>query len=323
MDAINEGFQEALQRFTFTKLISAVITLIICMLINKVLIKITAKILERTKLNAKVKKIIERAVKILLYTLATLVILAELGFNTSSLIALVSVFSLGITLAMEDLLGNAAGGLVLASVRCFTEGDFIKVNDLEGKVIDTRLSHTIVMTYDGYMATVPNKGLATNTVINYTNLGRVRLGLEVAGSYNDDPRKVVACLRNMLDEYETILRDPEPMVFVDSYGDSSINYKVYCWTAFADRYKTKINMNMRVWEVFKENGLHMDFNHLNVHMMKDEPEDGPKNDPDGSWKIDGKDGLRISQKGARLEDLKENLKENRKEEPIEDHSAVL
>lgn len=269
METLNVDFQEVLQRFTFGKLIFAVITLIICILINKVLIKIVGRVLEKTKLNARVKKLVERIVKVVLYTMAGLLVLSELGFNTSSLVALVSVISLGITLATEDLLGNVAGGLVLASVRCFNEGDFVKVNDLEGKVMDMRLSHTTVMTYDGYMATVPNKGLATNTIINFTTLGRVRLTLEVAGSYNDDPRKVVECLRNMLNEYDTILKDPEPMVFVDKYGDSSINYKILCWTAFADRYKTKIDMNMRVYEVFKENNLHMDFNHLNVHMIND------------------------------------------------------
>lgn len=158
--------------FSISAILSAAVTLLICLVVVRVLLKLTRKLLAGSKLDQRVQKYILAGIRLLLYIVTALIVADCLHINMTSLVALLSVGSLGITLAAEDILGNVAGGLVILSSHPFAIGDFVEVSGTSGTVDEISLNHTKLVTPDGLMVMLPNKELASSRMTNYTVLGR-------------------------------------------------------------------------------------------------------------------------------------------------------
>ena len=180
---------------TLSALLAALVTLLLCLLATRFLLKLSRRVLEKTKLDERVQKYALAGLKFLLYVLTGLIVIDGLGIKVSSLVALLSVASLGVTLAAEDILGNVAGGLVLLSSHPFSIGDFIEVGGTSGTVEEIGLNHTKLVTPDGQRVMLPNRELASSKLINYTVLGKRRIARKVTASYEAPAATVkAACL---------------------------------------------------------------------------------------------------------------------------------
>ena len=107
----------ALERFAgklaLENVLAAAATLLVCLVAVRLLLKLVRRLLLRTRLDERIRRYILMGLKLLLYTLTVVFTAGSLGINMTSLVALLSVGSLGVTLAAEDVLGNVAGGLVI------------------------------------------------------------------------------------------------------------------------------------------------------------------------------------------------------------------
>ena len=192
--------------YSLGKVLSALATLLVCLIAVKLIMKLLTRLLSRMqKLGDRLQGLLLTAVKVILYVL-TLIITAEaLGFNTSSLTALLSVLTLGVTLAAEDILGNVAGGLVILSAHPFSIGDYVEVGGVAGTVHEISLNHTKLVTPDGHLVMLPNKELASSQMTNYTVLGRRRVVQRVAASYDAPTETVKAACWRALEQTENLL----------------------------------------------------------------------------------------------------------------------
>ena len=177
MEDLSKIMQTTLGGYSLGHILSAILTLLICLVAVRLLLKLAKRLLGRSKrMNDRLRQIILTAVKVVLYILTGIITAGALGLNTSSLTALVSVLTLGVTLAAEDILGNVAGGLVILSSHPFNIGDEIEVSGTTGIVREITLNHTKIETFDGQFVMQPNKELSSSRVINYTAMGRRRVG---------------------------------------------------------------------------------------------------------------------------------------------------
>ena len=247
---------------------SAAITLILCLLVIRIIKKIFSRILAKSKLEARIQKYILTGVKAVLYVLTALIVIDSLGIPTTSLVALLSVASLGITLAAEDILANLAGGMVLLASHPFNIGDVIEASGVTGTVEDITLNYTRLLTPDGQMVMMPNKTLADSQVTNYSKLGRRRAVILVTASYDAPTETVKAACNQALDMTANVLRDPAPAVFLNNYKDSSIEYKVVCWASTDAYWDVYFALNENLRTAFANNNVEMTYNHLNVHVME-------------------------------------------------------
>ena len=234
MPNMTELLNTSLGSMTLGRIVSVVITLIICLIVVKAVLKLTGRLLSRSKLDARVQKYVHAGIKLVLYVIATLVVVDSLGVPITSLVALLSVGSLGITLAAEDILGNVAGGLVILSSHPFSIGDFIEASGVSGTVQEITLNHTKLLTPDGLLVMLPNKELSGSKVINYTVLGRRRVTQKVTASYNAPTEAVKDACRQALSMTAKVLEDPASAVYLSNYGASSIEYTIFCWCNAAD-----------------------------------------------------------------------------------------
>ena len=268
MNSISDLLKVSLGSFTLGKLLSAALTLAVCILAVRLLNKLAAKLLSRSKhLNDRLQRILLTALKAGLYIITGILTADALGVNTSSLTALVSVLTLGLTLAAEDILGNVAGGMILLSSRPFAIGDIIQSGDMTGIVREINLNHTKLETFDGQIVFLPNKELSASRIVNFTALGKRRIVRTVTASYDAPTEDVKAACREALAQVANHLIDPEPEVYLTNYGSSSIEYTVRCWTKPEDYAATDLALNEALRVAFEHHGVEMTYDHLNVHMV--------------------------------------------------------
>ena len=242
-------------------LLGAVVTLVVCILAVRIITVLLRRVLGKTTLEQRVSKYIVSTVRFVLWVVTVLIVAQQLGIPVTSLVALFSVVSLAVSLAVQNVLANVAGGLVLLVTKPFTVGDYIDTPSGEGTVREMSLTYTFLETMEGQRLAVPNSTLSSG-----------RLQHKITASYDDavaDVRK--ACL-TAVGRTANVLADPAPVVYVSSYGESSIEYIVRCWTRTEDYWPAHYQLLEEIRTAFDEAGVEMCYNHLNVHIIEKKEE---------------------------------------------------
>lgn len=268
MDSLTSALSGALGNLPLSTVLSAALTLLVCLVVVHILGKLLRRLLARTRLDERIQRYALAGAKLVLYIVTVVIVAESLNIPMTSLVALLSVGSLGITLAAEDILGNVAGGLVILSSRPFSIGDFVEASGTSGTVHEISLNHTKLVTPDGLLVMLPNKELASSQMINYTVLGRRRVVQKVTASYDASTDTVKAACMAAVAMTENVLEDPAPAVYLTAYKDSSIEYSIYCWAAPDDYWPVYLSLGEHLRETFEQAGVEMTYDHLNVHIVE-------------------------------------------------------
>lgn len=269
MEDLSKIMQTTLGGYSLGHILSAILTLLICLVAVRLLLKLAKRLLDRSKrMNDRLRQIILTAVKVVLYILTGIITAGALGLNTSSLTALVSVLTLGVTLAAEDILGNVAGGLVILSSHPFNIGDEIEVSGTTGIVREITLNHTKIETFDGQFVMQPNKELSSSRVINYTAMGRRRVVRKITASYDAPTEQVKAACLEAVAATPNVLPSPAPVVYLTDYGSSAIEYSIRCWTETKDYWDVYFALNENLRDAFAAHNVEMTYDHLNIHISE-------------------------------------------------------
>ena len=269
MPDLTSVLNQSIGMISLGDVLTAVVTLLLCLVIIRAVLKLVRKLLSRSKLDVRVQKYLASGLKLVLYIITAIIVIGCFdAVDTSSLVALLSVASLGVTLAAEDVLSNVAGGLVILSAHPFTIGDYIEVSGTAGNVEEITLNYTKLVTPDGHLVMLPNKSLADSQMTNYTALGRRRITQVITASYDAPTEAVKAACRQALERTDKVLADPAPAVYITNYGESSIEYTIYCWANTADYLAVKFGLSENLRPAFADHGVEMTYDHLNVHIVE-------------------------------------------------------
>lgn len=255
-------------KLTVGRILSALLLLLVCLAVVKLLLNVTGKLLGRSAMDERVRRYVLKGLKVLLYVLTALIVAGSLDIDVTSLIAVISVFGLAVSLAVQDVLGNVAGGMVLLFSKPFTLGDYVSTADGEGEVAEIGLTHTKLDTPSGQRVMLPNSKLTAGQIVNYTVRGVRRADHAVAASYDDEPEAVRAACLKALSRTPNILPDPAPQVVLTAYGESSIEYHVRFWAKTEDYWDAHFKSLEEIRRAFAEDGVTMTYNHLNVHIVE-------------------------------------------------------
>mgnify|MGYP001050944710 FL=1 len=265
--ALDGLLQAGWGKLTVGRLLSALLLLLVCLAVVRLLLGMTRRLVGRAALDERIKRYILRGVRAFLYLLTALVMAGSLNIDVSSLIALVGVFGLAVSLAVQDVLGNVAGGMVLLFSKPFTLGDYVSTADGEGEVAEITLTHTKLDTPAGQRVMLPNSKLMAGQIVNYTVRGVRRADHAVSASYDDAPEAVRSACLKALSRTPGILPDPAPQVVLTAYGESSIEYRVRFWAKTEDYWDAHFRSLEEIYRAFAEDGVTMTYNHLNVHIL--------------------------------------------------------
>ena len=268
---LSELLSLSLGGYSLSRILSALLTFFVCLLAVRLAMKLLSRLLGRSqRLGERLRKLICSGVKALLYLLTIIITAEALGVNTTSLTAVMSVLTLGVTLAAEDILGNVAGGLVILFSHPFLLGDEVEVGGTAGVVREITLTHTKIETFNGQLVLQPNREMSSSKIINYSALGRRRIVYQVTASYDAPAEAVKAACMDAVSAFPAVLSDPAPTVYLSNYGASSIEYTIRCWTATGDYWTTYFKMYELLRETFARHGVEMTYDHLNVHVIPEE-----------------------------------------------------
>ena len=267
--SVLEGWMKAgWGKLTVGNLLSALALLLVCLAAARLLLGVAGKLLGRSGgMDERMKRYILKGLKGLLYLLTALIVAGSLDIDVTSLIAVISVFGLAVSLAVQDVLGNVAGGMVLLFSKPFTLGDYVSTADGEGEVAEITLTHTKLDTPAGQRVMLPNSKLMAGQIVNYTVRGVRRADHAVSASYDDAPEAVRRACLKALERTPGILPDPAPQVVLTAYGESSIDYHVRFWAKTEDYWDAHFRSLEEIYRAFAEDGVTMTYNHLNVHIL--------------------------------------------------------
>lgn len=255
------------EKLTSGRVVSSLILLLVCLLVNRLVLALVKRVVSRAKIDRRIGRYVIRGTRVLLYLLTTLIVAGSLGIDVTSLIALVSVFGLAVSLAVQDTLSNIAGGLVILFAKPFALGDYVETDDGEGTVEEMGLTHTKLDTYAGQRLMLPNSKLSAGKIINYSTLGKRRSDNGIGVSYACDPDKVKAACLEAVARTPHVLDDPAPQAVMTGYQDSSIEYHVRFWARTEDFWDANFRVLEEIYRVFAREGIEITYNHLNVHIV--------------------------------------------------------
>lgn len=205
------------------------------------------------------------------FTIVTMVIQLHI-VEASSIAALVAAAGVGISLAVQGVLSNFAGGVLLLLLKPFKEGDFITVKgeNVQGTVEKIELYYTTIYTPEREKLVIPNSTLTNKSVVNSgLSSGEKRLSVTVGVSYREDIRRAMAVLERLMDEEPRILPQNR-RTYVDSMGESSVVIGLRCLVSVQDYMDVRWDMLERIRLAFAEENIEIPFHQLDVHLVQEE-----------------------------------------------------
>lgn len=252
-----------------SSVLSAVLTLIVCYVVIKLIMKVVDKLLSQSaKLDGTIKGFIRSTVNILLWVLAAIIVANSLGINTASLVALVSVAGIALSLSVQNVLANLFSGLTLLITKPFVAGDFVDAGGKTGTIKTIGLFYTMMDTLDNVSIAIPNSDVTASAINNYSREPLRRVDRVFTASYDCATEDVKAAIFDAIAKDERILSDPAPFVRLLEYKGSHIEYVVRVWCKNADYWDVYFDLNENVRESFKEKGVAMTYEHVNVHVVE-------------------------------------------------------
>lgn len=178
--------------------------------------------------------------------------------------------AIGIGFGAQNLINNFISGLILLFDRSISVGDLIEVDGQGGKVTSIGMRSSLVHRFDGVEMLIPNSQFLQQKVINWTHSERkMRYSISVGVAYGSPVRKVTELLLRAIDEQESVLKSPEPLVILDDFADSSLLFSAYFWLELESIRDNRILMSeirVRVLELFEEHGIVIPFPQRDVHL---------------------------------------------------------
>lgn len=200
--------------------------------------------------------------------------LATLGVSWDKLQWLVAALSVGLGFGLQEIFANFISGLIILFERPIRIGDTITIGNLHGTVSRIRIRATTVTDFDRKEIIIPNKTFVTDQLINWSLSDNVtRVVLTYGVSHGSDLPLVHRLLHQAAEENQRVLSDPEPQVFCLSYGQHSLNFELRIFVNdLVDRLFAADEVNCRVDELFREAGVRVAFEQMDVWLHPDKGE---------------------------------------------------
>lgn len=199
------------------------------------------------------------------FVFVILLVLGQLGIETTSLLAALGAAGLAIGLALQGALSNFAAGILIVIFHPFRVGDWIEGAGVSGYVEEIELFTTVIKTLDNKTVIIPNSNLMSDNIINYSTKGILRVELVIGVSYDADLDRTKRAIQTALSKDDRILKHPAPTVGVLELADSSVNFAVYPWTRTEHYWPVYYSTYENVKKQLDADGITIPFPQRDVH----------------------------------------------------------
>lgn len=207
---------------------------------------------------------VRKTLRVFIVFIAILMLVQNLGYSISGLLASLGIGGLAVALAAKDTLSNIFGSLMILFDRPFSIGDWVKAGDMEGTVEDIGFRSTRIRTFAKTLITVPNSRLMNMSIDNFSQMPKRRIKLSIGVTYATTAaqmREAVSAIKQLLREHPAIRQDFFLVNFTD-FGASSLDIMVYCFTTstvWGEYLDAREDLSLKIMEKLSEMGLEIAF----------------------------------------------------------------
>ena len=253
-----------LSAFAVASVLPAVILLVAGILVIRAVMGVIQKCLDKSKLEKAAHSLIKSLARVVLYILLGLMVATKLGIDVTGVIALASVLTLAVSLALQNMLANVIGGFTLLYTQPFHSGDYVDIGAESGTVTEIGMTYTKLQTPDNKMISIPNASVVAGDIVNYTVTGTRRVDIVAKAAYCVPTQKVMDALVEA-GTIDKVLADPAPVAVINDYGESAIEYSLKVWVKTDDYWDVKFAINKNIKDIFDARDIKMAYPHLYIH----------------------------------------------------------
>ena len=265
---LDEGIQLLYQ--VVPSLLYAIIFYLFGRYVVKKLILGLQLILEKRDTNLSLSTFLLGLVKALLFVSLFIGVATIVGVPMSSFFAILGAAGLAIGLALQGSLSNFAGGVLILLFKPFQVGDVIIGMGHKGTVQRIDILYTHLFTFDNKEVVIPNGNLANADVINITSQLSRRVDINVGVAYSSDLKKVRKVVLGIFAKDSRIHSEPEPVVLLNNFGDSSLDLVIRAWTDTDCYWEVYHETLEKIKEAFEKEQIEIPFPQRVVYHMKEE-----------------------------------------------------
>lgn len=226
------------------------------------------RVLQKRNLDPIISSFVVNISYIAMLAFVVVAALQAAGVATTSFVAVVGAAGLAIGLALQNSLSNFAAGFMLIIFRPFKKGDYIEAAGTAGLVEEIQVFTTVFKTPDNKKVIVPNSGIMSGNITNYSAHSTRRVDWTFGVSYTDDIDKVKATIKRVIDADSRILTDPAPAIVLSALADSSVNFTCRAWVNSSDFWNVFFDTNEKMKKTFDAEGISIPFPQRDVHLYQ-------------------------------------------------------
>ncbi len=266
---MSESLLNAVTAFIATwglKVVGVLITLVVAWIVAGWADHTLSKTLKAKKFDPMLSNFFAKLLRYAILVGAVLGVLGVFGIETTSFAAVIGAAGLAVGLAFQGTLSNFASGVMLLIFRPFKVGDVIKVAGHVGAVSAVDLFSTELTTPDNRKIIIPNSSVFGATIENITHHPTRRVDIPVGVAYDADLDATRKLLEHAAATTPGVLADPAPQIFLESLGDSSVNWQVRLWCDTANYWDVHQAAIVNVKKTLDEARVGIPFPQLELHL---------------------------------------------------------
>lgn len=219
---------------------------------------------------------ISRLIHYCVLAVGVLLVLLSLGVSFTNLAIFGGALGVGLGLGLQEIVKNFAAGIIILVERPIKIGDLVEFENTTCRVEKIGLRSTLVRSLDGIFKVIPNNDLIVNPVTNWTHSRkRLRKSSMIGVAYGSDVNLTMRLLKEAAEEHESVLKHPEPEVYFEEFGDSSLNFELRYWVKDVSLIKiVPSEINQTIERKLFDVGIEIPFPQMDVHFF-----DEAKNTP--------------------------------------------
>jgi small-conductance mechanosensitive channel len=244
------------------------------------------EILPRAKLRRGDAQSVVSLVNYGVYGIGLLMAASALGLTGTQLAVVFGALSLGIGFGLQTIVNNFVSGLILIFERPIKVGDVVQTIERFGTVQHIGIRASTIRSFDGAEIVIPNGDLVAKEVINWTRTDQIRRAEVLVGvAYGTKPEVVLEILLRVAGAHPKVRQDPEPKAQMISFGSSSLDFRLRCWTLMEDWIDVLSDLHVAVNREIEAAGIMIPFPQRDLHIIP------PKGDgsPDPPLELDTTD----------------------------------
>ena len=248
--------------------VAALVIIVVAFVIAGWAKRATLRGLDRANVDPTLGKFFSNLARYLILIIAGIAVLEKFGVSVASLAAVLAAAGFAVGLALQGSLQNFAAGVMLLVFRPFGVGDVVDTAGERGKIFEISLFTTQMDTPDNRRIIIPNGEIFGSTIENVTFHDTRRVDVSVGTDYPaslDETREVLTAAAESV---EGRLEDKDIVVYLDSLGDSCINWTVKVWSTTPDYWDVRERLTQAIKDHLDEAGIGIPYPQMDIHMDK-------------------------------------------------------